>query len=118
LKKSQFTAGSQHSDDPNGLKATLTQHIAQRREDWGAFRTPSLRNVSKTAPYMHAGQLNTLEDVVDHYSTLENFVSADHHRETILEPLNLSEQQKRDLIAFLETLTAPLPDDSLLRELE
>ncbi|MDP7005244.1 MAG: hypothetical protein QF718_03430, partial [Phycisphaerales bacterium] len=54
------------------------------------------------------------EDVLEHYSTLENFVSSDHHRETILEPLNLTEQQKADLIAFLESLTAPLPDESLL----
>ena len=63
---------------------------------------------------MHAGQLATLEDVVEHYSTLENFVSADHHRETILEPLNMNDQQKLDLIAFLESLTAPLPDKKLL----
>jgi cytochrome c peroxidase len=63
---------------------------------------------------MHAGQLETLEDVIEHYSKLENFVSADHHRETILEPLNLTEQQKNDLIAFLESLTAPLPDKTLL----
>jgi cytochrome c peroxidase len=64
---------------------------------------------------MHAGQLATLGDVLEHYSTLENFVSADHHRETILEPLNLNEQQKTDLVAFLESLTAPLPDEKLLK---
>ena len=114
LQSAQFTAGSEHSDDPNGIRATISKHIAKRREDWGSFRTPSLRNVAKTQPYMHAGQLATLEDVVEHYSTLENFVSADHHRETILEPLNLSEQQKLDLVAFLESLTAPLPEKGLL----
>ncbi len=114
LKSAQFTAGGKHSDDPNGIRATISKHIAKRREDWGSFRTPSLRNVAKTAPYMHAGQLATLEDVLEHYSTLENFVSADHHRETILEPLNLSDQQKKDVIAFLESLTAPLPEASLL----
>ncbi len=114
LKTAQFTAGSVHSDDSDGIRATISKHIAKRREDWGSFRTPSLRNVAKTAPYMHAGQLATLEDVVEHYSTLENFVSADHHRETILEPLHVSEQQKNDLIAFLESLTAPLPAKSLL----
>ena len=114
LQSAQFTAGSEHSDNPRGIRATISKHIAKRREDWGSFRTPSLRNVAKTQPYMHAGQLATLEDVVEHYSTLENFVSADHHRETILEPLNLSEQQKLDLVAFLESLTAPLPEKGLL----
>jgi len=114
LKTAKFTAGSEHSDDPSGIRATISKHIAKRREDWGSFRTPSLRNVAKTAPYMHAGQIATLEAVVEHYSSLENFVSADHHRETILEPLNLTEQQKTDLIAFLESLTAPLPDAALL----
>ena len=114
LKSAQFTASGIHSDDPDGIRATISKHIAKRREDWGSFRTPSLRNVAKTPPYMHAGQLATLEDVLEHYSTLENFVSADHHRETILEPLNLSEQQKLDLVAFLESLTAPLPEKGLL----
>ena len=114
LKTAQFTAGGVHSDDPEGIRATISKHIAKRREDWGSFRTPSLRNVAKTPPYMHAGQLATLEDVVEHYSTLDNFVSADHHRETILEPLDLTAQQKLDLIAFLESLTAPLPDERLL----
>ena len=115
LKTDQFTAGSIHSDDPNGSRAIVTKHIAKRREDWGAFRTPSLRNVAHTLPYMHAGQLASLDDVLDHYSTLEKFVSADHHRETILEPLHLTDEQKADLISFLESLTAPLPDDSLLK---
>jgi cytochrome c peroxidase len=115
LMASQFTASGKHSDDPDGTRAIISKHIAKRTEDWGSFRTPSLRNVAKTAPFMHAGQLATLEDVLKHYSTLENFVSADHHRETILEPLNLTSQQTIDLIAFLESLTAPLPEASLLR---
>lgn len=115
LTQAQFTASGIHSDDRNGVRATISKHIAKRREDWGSFRTPSLRNVAKTPPYMHAGQLETLDDVLEHYSTLENFVSADHHRETILEPLQLTQQQKEDLISFLESLTAPLPEATLLR---
>ncbi len=115
LLTAQFTAGGEHSDDPESMRAVISKHIAKRREDWGSFRTPSLRNVAKTPPYMHAGQLETLEDVLKHYSTLENFVSADHHRETILEPLNITNQQKIDLLAFLESLTSPLPDEKLLR---
>ena len=116
LKRAEFGAGSEFSDDKDGMRATITKHIAKRKDDWGAFRTPSLRNVAKTPPFMHAGQLATLDDVIEHYSTLENFVSADHHRETILVPLNMTELQKKDLIAFLESLTAPLPDDALLKD--
>lgn len=115
LLAAEFSAGSTHSDDPEGTRAALTKHIASRSEDWGTFRTPSLRNVGMTAPYMHAGQLKTLDDVLEHYSTLEQFVSADHHRETILEPLHLTERQNKDLIAFLQSLTAPLPDAALLK---
>ncbi|MFT4593455.1 MAG: cytochrome c peroxidase [Phycisphaerales bacterium] len=114
LQKNEFTAGSPHSDNPESMRAVISKHIAKRREDWGAFRTPSLRNVEKTAPYMHAGQLSTLEDVLDHYSTLEHFVSADHHRETILEPLHLTPIERDDLQSFLKSLTAPLPKPALL----
>lgn len=116
LKQAEFGAGSEFSEDKNGMRATITKHIAKRKDDWGAFRTPSLRNVAKTSPFMHAGQLATLDEVIEHYSTLENFVSADHHRETILIPLNMTEQQKEDLKAFLKTLTAPLPDEALLTD--
>ncbi|MBC8200953.1 MAG: cytochrome-c peroxidase [Planctomycetes bacterium] len=114
LQTAKFTAGSEESDDKLGTRAVISKHIARRREDWGAFRTPSLRNVAKTPPYMHAGQLASLEDVVEHYSTLENFVTADHHRETILVPLELDAQGKADLIAFLESLTGTLPPSHLL----
>ncbi len=116
VTNAEFSAGSQFSNDAESMRATITKHIAKRKDDWGAFRTPSLRNVARTAPYMHAGQHQTLDDVIEHYSTLENFVSADHHRETILTPLNMTAQQKLDLKAFLESLTAPLPDEKLLKD--
>ena len=115
LQTSKFTARSAQSDDQVGTRAIISKHIARRREDWGAFRTPSLRNVAKTPPYMHAGQLATLADVVEHYSTLKNFVTADHHRETILVPLDLDTQGKVDLIAFLKSLTGSPPPDHLLK---
>ena len=70
LKRAEFGAGSEFSDDKDGMRATITKHIAKRKDDWGAFRTPSLRNVAKTPPFMHAGQLTTLDDVIEHYSTL------------------------------------------------
>lgn len=75
-------------------------------EDRGAFKTPTLRNVELTAPYMHDGSLKTLGEVIDWYDKggHENaWLSAD------IAPLGLGEQEKADLVAFLESLTGPLP---------
>jgi len=74
-----------------------------------AFKTPTLRNVTETAPYMHDGKMATLDDVLDFYSELpgEPFTG---HRELTLVPLDFSEQERADLKAFLASLTAPVPD--------
>lgn len=74
----------------------------------GAFRTPSLRNVAETAPYMHAGQFATLGDVLKFYQTLPGQPTVGH-RELTLRPLP-SGIDAADLEAFLRTLTGPLPD--------
>ncbi len=72
----------------------------------GEFRTPSLRNVALRAPYMHNGRLATLADVVEFYNRGGDFDAPNINRNRI-RPLNLSEQQKADLIAFL---SRPLTD--------
>jgi cytochrome c peroxidase len=72
-----------------------------------AFKPPSLRNVVARGPYMHAGQLTTLEAVVDHYNRAP--VAPTGHSE--LEPLNLSAAEQQQLIAFLATLDGPLAAD-------
>jgi cytochrome c peroxidase len=67
---------------------------------------PSLRNVARTAPYMHNGSLATLRDVVRHYSQLdEDRLHSDGER--ILKPLGLAEHDVDDLVAFLESLSEP-----------
>ncbi|TFW33197.1 cytochrome-c peroxidase [Massilia horti] len=68
----------------------------------GAFKVPSLRNVAGRAPYMHAGQVASLHDVVEHYNKAPR--AAMGHSE--LKPLRLSEGEVRDLVAFLGTLTS------------
>jgi len=73
----------------------------------GAHRTPSLRNVSRTAPYMHAGQLASLEDVVDQYNNAANSMIG--HNEA--QPLDLSDSDKEALVAFLGTLDGPIALD-------
>ncbi len=76
----------------------------------GAFKTPTLRNIELTAPYMHDGSQPTLEAMVNFYNNggrmnpddpLSPFLSGG------IRPLNLSDQQKGDLIAFLKALTSP-----------
>lgn len=68
----------------------------------GAFKTPSLRDIELTAPYFHDGAAATLRDVVDHYvrgGVDRSNLSAD------MKPLNLSEQDKQDLVAYMRSLT-------------
>lgn len=100
-----FNAASVYSDDREGEAAGKLRSIRHSTESWGQFRTPSLRNVAITAPYMHEGQIATLRDVVRFYSTLEGSVPAGHHGEQLLVPLNLTEDEIDDLVAFLESLT-------------
>ncbi|MCG8412814.1 MAG: hypothetical protein MI746_01230 [Pseudomonadales bacterium] len=74
----------------------------------GAHKTPTLRNVSETAPYMHGGQLKTLQEVMQHYN--EAPVSMLSHNEA--KPLGLRPVELRQLEAFMHSLTAPLTTDS------
>ena len=85
----------------------LIEHTG-RPADMGQFRTPSLRNVAVTGPYMHDGSLMTLGDVLDHYAAGGRSARAGH-RSPLTSPLvsgfALAETEKADLIAFLEALT-------------
>jgi cytochrome c peroxidase len=78
----------------------------------GAFKTPTLRNVARTAPYMHDGQFATLAQVVQFYKTLPGKPIVGH-RELVLHLLD-SAVDTNDLVAFLATLTGPLPEDKWL----
>ena len=70
-----------------------------------AFKTPSLREISRRSPYMHDGSIATLEGVVDHY----NYGGVDRpSRSDLMKPLGLTAQEKADLVAFLKTLTSDL----------
>ena len=95
-----------YSDDPSRATATKTRHVEQQHATFGQFKTPSLRNVALTAPYMHDGRYATLRDVVRHYSDLD-MERIHTHGEQLLRPLKLPESEIDDLVAFLETLTAP-----------
>ena len=72
--------------------------------DRATFKIPSLRNISVTAPYMHDGSLATLRDVVDHY---DSGGQAHPNKSPLVRPLNLTENEKDHLVAFLQTLIDP-----------
>ena len=70
--------------------------------DIGKFKVPSLRNASLTFPYMHDGSIRTLEDVIEHYS---KGGSGNENQNKVITSFNLTKNEKRDLILFLNTLT-------------
>jgi cytochrome c peroxidase len=75
----------------------------------GAFKTPTLRNIAKSAPYMHDGSLKTLSDVVDYYSGGGN---SNPYLDDRIKKMHISGRERPDLIAFLEALTGDEPPDS------
>lgn len=81
-------------------------NITKKDTDKGKFKTPGLRNVAVTAPYMHDGRFITLEQVVSYYNTPFMFVDDPVNMDlALLKPLGLTVQEKKDLVAFLKTLT-------------
>lgn len=81
--------------------------VTKRPDDRRRFRTPSLREVERTAPYMHDGSLATLEDVVAFYNQGGGDAAG---KDALLEPLQLSADEQRALVAFLKTLSGTLPE--------
>lgn len=76
--------------------------ISLNPADRGKFKTPTLRNIAVTAPYMHDGSLNTLEEVVEHF----NSGGKNHeNKDALVKPLNLTSTEKTDLVNFLKALT-------------
>ena len=104
LKADAFSSAGSFSDAPEGAEARLVRSLKDDPETWGQFRTPSLRGVGLTAPYMHDGRFATLDEVIAFYDTLEGAIALDHHREAVLRPLGLSPDERSDLKAFLLAL--------------
>lgn len=105
----------------NGLDASFDEDLGQEEisnftSDRGKFKTPTMRNIANSAPYMHDGRFSTLEDVLDHYnehiqqsSTLDVLIKLGSNQ-TDASSLGLTTQEKEDIIAFMHTLT----DDEFL----
>ena len=86
---------------PDAGRFTVTARPADR----GAFKTPSLRDVARAAPYMHDGSLATLDEVIDHY---DRGGRRQENLDREIHPLDLTYAEKQDLKAFLESLTGRL----------
>lgn len=104
VRQDQFGASGSYSDDSRSVRSLFTTRLRQSPHNIGQFRTPSLRNVSKTSPYMHDGQFKSLHDVLNYYSTLKGAQRADHHQETVIQPLGLTTEEIEHLVAFLISL--------------
>jgi cytochrome c peroxidase len=93
-KEQEFADVGRWATDPIGAK---------NPRDLGAFKTPTVRDVTRTAPFMHDGSLKTLEAVVEHYNSggIPNPAL-----DKDIKPLNLTEQEKKDVVAFMKALTS------------
>ena len=105
LKGSPFSAAGAHSDASGGAPGRRTAALRRRGDQWGAFRTPSLRFVADTGPYFHHGAVADLEAVVRFYNRREGAVRSGHHDEATLQPLGLDEVEEGQLVQFLKSLS-------------
>jgi cytochrome c peroxidase len=116
VQRDQFNCLSAFSDAPPGACQELRFMVSDDPALHGAFKTPGLRNSALRAPYMHAGQFASLDEVIAHYN--EAPVAAVGHSElahggaghSTREPIRLSGQQIKDLASFLSTLSAPITE--------
>jgi cytochrome c peroxidase len=103
--------GAYPADAP-GIRA-----VTGKSQDEGRFRVPTLRNIALTAPYMHDGSIATLPEVIEHYSVGGRQAPRGPHDGNVLKDMRIrafqiSEQEKADLVAFLESLT----DEAFLQD--
>jgi len=101
----RFVAKVSHYDDYRNLTEDPGRYLVTKdKKDWKAFRTPTLREISRTAPYMHNGIYATLDEVI------EFFDKGGGKGNLVLKPLGLSEKEKSYLKTFLtEALTGEVP---------
>jgi len=92
--------GTGGTEDPGRAK------VSGKVEDQGAFKTPTLRDVARRAPYMHDGSLATLDEVVEHYDQAR----ARPHLDSEIRPLRLTADERNALVAFLRSLTGVIQE--------
>jgi cytochrome c peroxidase len=107
----KFLAALATGQNPANFKLTDFQRSELGRfnvttviSDIGKFKTPTLRNIALTAPYMHDGSVQTLEEVVEYY---DQGGEKNRFLDPAIFPLKLTAQEKKDLVAFMQSLTSP-----------
>ena len=111
-----FNNGLYNIDDKGGypIGGEGVYEITAKQEDMGLFRPPTLRNIALTAPYMHDGSIDTLEDVVKHYAAGGRNITfgpnagdgrKNPNKSSFVQGFSLSEQDQTDLVNFLKSLT-------------
>lgn len=104
LQANPFNLLGRYSDAKDPAVSLKTRQVAEEHRNFGEFKVPSLRNVARTAPYMHNGSLATLDDVVRHYSEISpDRLHSDG--EALIKPMHLAAEESAALVAFLESLT-------------
>ncbi len=81
--------------------------VTKNPADRGAFKTPTVRNATETAPYMHNGALETLAEVIDFY---DRGGGDDPNKSKLIKPLGLTQEEKADLLEFIKALTGKVPE--------
>ena len=104
LRESRFNLLGLANDDATGASAARTRQVALEEGNYGEFKVPSLRNLMLTAPYSRDGSVDTIAEVVRHYSGIDPVrLHARDGRPG--SPLNLSPREQQDLVVFLESLS-------------
>lgn len=110
VKKSPFNCFGEYNDSKDKRCDDLTYIVFDEHITLGTFKTPGLRNISKTAPYMHAGQYNTLADVIGHYVDPPPIKLGENDTRALTFDLDDKEQQQ--LEAFLKALDSNIDADA------
>ena len=110
LKRSEFNCLSEYNDSKDKSCDDLTYIVFDEHVTRGAFRTPSLRNISKTAPYMHAGQYKTLSKVIDHY--VDPPPTQLGENDTRMLTFDLDDKEQKQLELFLNALDSDIDAES------
>ena len=104
VRADKFNLLGIHNSVDNDHEKRKTRTATLGQVNFGQWRTPSLRNLTLTGPYMHDGSLDTLRDVIDAYADIDpDRLHAEG--ESILKPLNLSNDARNDLVEFLKSLS-------------
>ncbi|MBX2836950.1 MAG: c-type cytochrome [Gammaproteobacteria bacterium] len=105
VRQDRFNLLGEYNRSDNHNDALKTETVTLGQVNFGQWRTPSLRNLTHTAPYTHDGSLPTLRAVVDAYADIDP-TRLHSQGEAILRPLDLTDNEREDLVNFLKSLSA------------